>query len=1130
MSQKYLSPSQLNGFLNCNYHRINFEKGVKKKKITFSLDALFKRGIEHEKNYLKELKKNKKKIVVINTEKGQEKKAAKETEQAIKDGADLIYQGCLIKDNWIGLPDFLVKVEDKNNKYHYEVTDTKISSKAKVDHIMQTSAYADFLRQYQNGILGEKIHIVLKDFKKDSFSTNETMKYFLINKEYYENFLNSKAKDKIKPIKCSYCTFCDYQETCHEQWKKSDSINLVAGIKKAEIQLLENNKIKTVDLLSKLDKNKEIKGVSSIRLSKLIKQAELQAVKKKTGKNKFELFQVEPFRGFNRLPKKGTCDLYFDIEGVPDFVYENGLQYLFGLTYIEKDVPKSKFFWAHNRNQEKKLIEDFLDFVWNHFKKYPDSYIFHYDDYEISTIKDLTAIHKTKIKIVDDLLRLEKFVDLFKCVKESMQMSLESYSLKDVEKFYDFKRSGNVLSASDSIDYYVEYIQTKDKKILDKIEKYNYEDLKSTMQLRNWLNNQKPENVDWFTPEKEEKVIEEKDWEKTGRELDEKIQSSKIDKELKVLFQDIHQYHRRENRPDWWSFRDRRYKNTEELIDDPDCIGGLKMIGDPQPIKQSLLYKYKFPNQEYKIKKGQMVTNAQWIDFKKAAAGTIESIDAKNRTLLIKKGTGVDRKTGLAKENLPKLLNLGPRKPTPPDDLERSIQDLIKEILLQNNSKKYQAIIDILKKDHPKIKNIKKGKPIVQSDDFKKEIPLVIENLDNSYLVLQGPPGTGKTYQIGNAIIYLLKKGSKIGVTGNSHKVIINILKAIEDAAENEKEKFNFKGLKQKGNLDEHIFNGKYITTQYLDHKGDKKNNEDKDFIKALRDNSHNIFGGTKYHFRKEFFDEKLDYLFVDECSQVSLADVVAMSKCTKNIILVGDQQQLGMPTKALHPGETKKSALEYLIPSDTIEPDKGIFLNTTRRLHPNINSFISNNFYDERLKYHPETEKRKIIFPSNEKIFKTSGLYYFPMEHENRSQLCEEEGNEILKLYDKFLNSKYIDEKGKSSNLSVDSILVISPYNVQVNYLKSILPKNSNVGTVDSFQGQQRPISILSMATSEPENLSRNLEFFYSRNRLNVGISRAQCISIVLMSPKLFHFQCKKPSQVKLVNTLIKLKDYSIS
>ena len=241
------------------------------------------------------------------------------------------------------------------------------------------------------------------------------------------------------------------------------------------------------------------------------------------------------------------------------------------------------------------------------------------------------------------------------------------------------------------------------------------------------------------------------------------------------------------------------------------------------------------------------------------------------------------------------------------------------------------------------------------------------------------------------------------------------------------------------------------------------------------------------------------------------------MGKCAKNIILVGDQQQLGMPTKAVHPGQTNKSALEFLIESDTISTDKGIFINTTRRLHPNINNFTSSNFYDGRLKYHPDTEKRKIIFPKNEKIFKDSGLYYFPMKHENRSQLCEEEGKEILKLYDKFLNSQFVDENEKKSNLNVDSILVISPYNVQVNYLKSILPNNSNVGTVDSFQGQQRPISILSMATSEPENLSRNLEFFYSRNRLNVGISRAQCISIVLMSPNLFYFQCKKTISGKI-------------
>ena len=92
-------------------------------------------------------------------------------------------------------------------------------------------------------------------------------------------------------------------------------------------------------------------------------------------------------------------------------------------------------------------------------------------------------------------------------------MSVESYSLKDIEEIYNFKRSGDVKTASESVDYYAEYIQTKDKKILDKIKKYNEEDLQSTMQLRNWLHKERPDNVGWFIPEKEEKEIEEKDWE-----------------------------------------------------------------------------------------------------------------------------------------------------------------------------------------------------------------------------------------------------------------------------------------------------------------------------------------------------------------------------------------------------------------------------------------------------------------------------------------------------------------------------------------------------------------------------------------------------------------------------------------
>ena len=151
-------------------------------------------------------------------------------------------------------------------------------------------------------------------------------------------------------------------------------------------------------------------------------------------------------------------------------------------------------------------------------------------------------------------------------------------------------------------------------------------------------------------------------------------------------------------------------------------------------------------------------------------------------------------------------------------------------------------------------------------------------------------------------------------------------------------------------------------------------------------------------------------------------------------------------------------------------------------------------------------------------------------MDHEDNSQLSEEEGKVVCKLYDKFLKAKFIDENEKERNFTIQDILCICPYNVQVNYLKSILPKQSAVGTIDRFQGQEAPVTIISMTSSDSDNLTRNLEFFYSRNRLNVAISRSQVMSIILMNPKLFHFQCKKTSQIKLVNTLVKLDKYKIN
>ena len=110
---------------------------------------------------------------------------------------------------------------------------------------------------------------------------------------------------------------------------------------------------------------------------------------------------------------------------------------------------------------------------------------------------------------------------------------------------------------------------------------------------------------------------------------------------------------------------------------------------------------------------------------------------------------------------------------------------------------------------------------------------------------------------------------------------------------------------------------------------------------------------------------------------------------------------------------------------------------------------------------------------------------------------------------------------------MNEEDILVVAPYNVQVNYLKSILPKGAKVGTIDKFQGQQAPATIISMTTSDHESLPRNVDFFFSRNRLNVAISRSQCLSIIIMNKKILEIACKKIKHIHLVNTFMKLLEF---
>jgi superfamily I DNA and/or RNA helicase len=118
-------------------------------------------------------------------------------------------------------------------------------------------------------------------------------------------------------------------------------------------------------------------------------------------------------------------------------------------------------------------------------------------------------------------------------------------------------------------------------------------------------------------------------------------------------------------------------------------------------------------------------------------------------------------------------------------------------------------------------------------------------------------------------------------------------------------------------------------------------------------------------------------------------------------------------------------------------------------------------------------------------------------------------------------LRQQFTDKDGMVRAMTASNVLVVAPYNVQVNLLRRALPADARVGTVDKFQGQEAELVIVSMTTSSERDLPRNIEFLYSKNRLNVAISRAKCLAVVVANPELMAVRCQTPEQMALVNTL---------
>ncbi len=346
-------------------------------------------------------------------------------------------------------------------------------------------------------------------------------------------------------------------------------------------------------------------------------------------------------------------------------------------------------------------------------------------------------------------------------------------------------------------------------------------------------------------------------------------------------------------------------------------------------------------------------------------------------------------------------------------------------------------------------------------------------------------------------------------MTATSHKAIHNLLDEVEKAAA--EDGVRFRGLKKAGENEESEYDSASISSATD--------------IAAFSDAGANVqlFAGTAWLFAHAALDGTVDTLVIDEAGQVSLADALAMGTAARNVALLGDPLQLAQVSQGTHPQGTGCSVLEHLLGDNaTIPPNMGLFLERTRRMHPDVCRFISEIVYDNRLTGVPELERQSTEFGT--------GLRFLPVDHSGNAAASSEEAAAIVGEIGKMVGASWTNRDGEIAPLKPDDFMVVAPYNAQVRRLRDALRQANlgdvEVGTVDKFQGREAAVLFYSMATSSAEDVPRSLEFLFSRNRLNVAISRAMCLAFVVASPRLLESHARTIDQMRLINALCRFAE----
>ncbi len=1116
--ERLLTPSKITAWLDCAHYltlRTQVDDGlltVKSTPFGSLAQLLVDKGLQHEDDCLSQYRQSDLTIFEVPTRGPGESFAAwvERIGDPLSLGYDVIYQMPFVHDGVRGIADFLVRVDEPGEGFClYEPVDAKLARvEAKPGHVLQLCFYADALEAL-TGLPPRHLHLWLGSGGTETLQASQFRPYWRRLRGQLRALLTEGPDETpTAPEPCPHCDFCEFAEVCEAVWRGGDSLVYVAGIRTPDRDGLEAAGIETLADLAVCDQ--EIESIRQVRMERLVEQASLQAQARispdlappfKIIKPSDDPTQVP---GFELLPEPDDGDVFLDFEGDPFWRADAGLFFLLGLVARNGGDWTYQAFWAHDEAGEASATRTLIEWLVDRRATYPNMHVYHYNHTERSALQRLAADHGVEEAALTRLIETGLFIDLLTVVRNAVQVGTESYGLKQIERLTEYQRSHEIEKGSGAVLEYEKFMVEHDQASLDRIAAYNEDDVRATRALRDWLVAHRPEDLPWRAA-----VL---DPEEGYPDLDQRVAALHAygPSTPEHLLGDLLGYWVREFSAHKAPLLAKTSLDTAELLDDPDVIAGLELRGmEPR---------YGAKGQQLTLSGARFRWPKQAIsgDFGRDGApvlygspdgptgyATVADIDETNGEVLL-----VWNDRALELGVYPGAITFNDW--VSPNPKPAALDELATCVIGASGSKRPNpASMSLLRRDDPAF-TPGGGPPGGEFSDDLNGMRGWVKHLDRSCVSIQGPPGTGKTYWGAHIVHSIICAGRRVGITAMSHHAIDNLLEEILRVFEKKGDLPKLKAVRRVPEAPTPGLSGVKYATKNPPCSGGE----------------YNLVAGTTWLFAgPDMRGAPVDVLIVDEAGQLALADALAASTSAKNIVLLGDPLQLPQVAQTVHPGGGGLSVLEHVLGDDvTLPPDRGVFLTQTRRMHPDVCRFISQEIYEGRLDSHPDCAQQSTKFGM--------GLRWLQADHDGRSTESVEEAQLVAGEIGRLLGTPWVDQHGITNPLTAPDFMVVAPYNDQVSLLRETLDENSRtrgvpVGTVDKFQGREAAVVFFTMATSSSEYMPRGPKFLFSRNRLNVAISRSRCLAYLVCTEELLNSRAGSIEEMRLISTLCSFVEY---